>query len=425
MKRIKNILASLSLIALCLSSCELTKELDGKYQLKKNEGLLNLDLVPKTPLTRAGEDAMDVNTFKVDIVEMSTGAVARSFDSYEKLKASLPIILPIGKYKVEARNGELQAASRTPYFAGNAPVEIKEGIESKAEVVCKMATTKVTLSFSDDFLESFKDDYSIGVTNGDGGVMYFTKDEWSAVYLSIPEGSASIQILAKVTDAKTNKDLETNYTVTKPGGEELQGGDSFNVNVKPTEEDPDPEVPGEPTKPSIGLKLDIDLTLDETGITIKVPTELIEENVPENPDGEGAPEIIGADHVIEVDSDSPPTVQVTMNVPAGIKNLFVTIASENEDFESLISQMGLGETFDLANPGELEEMLGGSIEDGSGLGLIDPADPIKNKKKFVFDLSGFMSLLQPFGTVSHFFTLRLVDNNDQEVTKTLTVKVVN
>lgn len=424
MNRVKNILTVLSITALCLSSCELTNELDGKYQLKKNEGLLDLNLVPKTTVSRAGEEAMDINTFKVEIIELATGAVSRSFESYEKLKEALPIVLPIGKYTVKARNGELQAASRTPYFEGNAPIEIKEGIESKAEVVCKMATTKVTLNLSADFLESFKDDYSIGVTNGDGGVLYFTKSELSAVYLSIPEGSTSIQIMAKVTDAKTSKDIATNYTVTKPGNEELQGGDSFNVNVKPTEEDPDPDVPGEPTKPTIGLTLDIDLTLDETGITIKVPTELIEENVPENPDGKGEPEIIGADNVIEVDSDNPPTVQVTMKAPAGIKNLFVTITSENQDFKELITQMGLGGTFDLVNPGELEETLGGSLEEGNGIGLIDPADPIKDKKNFIFDVSGFMPLLKPFGKVSHFFTLKLVDNNNKEVTKTLTVKIV-
>ena len=45
--------------------------------------------------------------------------------------------------------------------------------------------------------------------------------------------------------------------------------------------------------------------------------------------------------------------------------------------------MGLGETFDLANPGDLEDKLGGSLEDGSGIGLIDPNDPIKDKKEVI------------------------------------------
>ena len=73
-----------------------------------------------------------------------------------------------------------------------------------------------------------------------------------------------------------------------------------------------------------------------------------------------------------------------MKAPAGIQNLLVTITSDSNEFIGLISQMGLGETFDLANPGDLEDKLGGSLEDGSGIGLIDPNDPIKDKKEFIF-----------------------------------------
>ena len=45
--------------------------------------------------------------------------------------------------------------------------------------------------------------------------------------------------------------------------------------------------------------------------------------------------------------------------------------------------MGLGETFDLANPGDLEDKLGGSLEDGSGIGLIDPNDRLKIKRVYL------------------------------------------
>lgn len=40
-----------------------------------------------------------------------------------------------------------------------------------------------------------------------------------------------------------------------------------------------------------------------------------------------------------------------------IRNLLVTITSDSNEFIGLISQMGLGETFDLANPGDLEDKL--------------------------------------------------------------------
>jgi len=128
--------------------------------------------------------------------------------------------------------------------------------------------------------------------------------------------------------------------------------------------------------------------------------------------------------VVEVDTNNPPTVQVTMKAPAGIQNLLVTITSDSNEFIGLISQMGLGETFDLANPGDLEDKLGGSLEDGSGIGLIDPNDPIKDKKEFIFDVSGFMPMLSPFGLQQHYFTIKLIDNNGKELAKKLTVKVV-
>ena len=61
--------------------------------------------------------------------------------------------------------------------------------------------------------------------------------------------------------------------------------------------------------------------------------------------------------------------------------------------------------------GDLEDKLGGSLEDGSGIGLIDPNDPIKDKKEFIFDVSGFMPMLSPFGLQQHYFTIKLIDNN--------------
>ena len=404
MNAIKNIYAVLALIALCLSSCEMKNELEGKYNLKNDEGLLTLDLVNKTqatPTTKAEStsltDELDVNTYKVEIVDNATEAVVRSFASYAKLKEALPLVVPVGNYKIVAKSGVLQDASRTPYF------------------------------------DMFADDYVFTVSNGIGGVIYVKKEDLSSIYLSIPDGSTSIKIVAKVTEKDSGRDIETVYTVTKPDAEGLQGGDSFNVTVKPVEEGEDPNNPDvTPSDPKLGIQLDIDLTMDETGITVKVPTELIEESKPEEPDQPtdpdqptvDGPEIIGADEVVEVDTNNPPTVQVTMKAPAGIQNLLVTITSDSNEFIGLISQMGLGETFDLANPGDLEDKLGGSLEDGSGIGLIDPNDPIKDKKEFIFDVSGFMPMLSPFGLQQHYFTIKLIDNNGKELAKKLTVKVV-
>ncbi len=444
MNAIRNIYAVLALIALCLSSCEMKNELEGKYNLKNDEGLLTLDLVNKTqatPSTKAEStsltDELDVNTYKVEIVDNATEAVVRSFASYAKLKEVLPLVVPVGNYKIVAKSGVLQDASRTPYFEGSSSIEVKQGMESKAEVLCKSATVKVSLNVSDEFLSMFADDYVFTVSNGIGGVIYVKKEDLGSIYLSIPNGATSIKIVAKVTEKETGRDIETIYTVTKPDEEGLEGGDSFNVTVKPVEEGEDPEDPDvTPSDPKLGIQLDIDLTMDETGITVKVPTELIEESKPEEPDqptepdqpAEDGPEIIGADEVVEVDaSGDTPTVQLTIKASAGIKNLYVTIDSQSEAFMEIINGMGLGETFDLVNPGDLEEILGGDGVDqgGDGLGLIDPSDPIEGKQEFVFDISGFMTMLPAFGNYQHYFTIKIVDEKNNTIEKKLTVEIIN
>ncbi len=444
MNAIRNIYAVLALIALCLSSCEMKNELEGKYNLKNDEGLLTLDLVNKTqatPSTKAEStsltDELDVNTYKVEIVDNATEAVVRSFASYAKLKEALPLVVPVGNYKIVAKSGVLQDASRTPYFEGSSSIEVKQGMESKAEVLCKSATVKVSLNVSDEFLSMFADDYVFTVSNGIGGVIYVKKEDLGSIYLSIPNGATSIKIVAKVTEKETGRDIETIYTVTKPDEEGLEGGDSFNVTVKPVEEGEDPEDPDvTPSDPKLGIQLDIDLTMDETGITVKVPTELIEESKPEEPDqptepdqpAEDGPEIIGADEVVEVDaSGDTPTVQLTIKASAGIKNLYVTIDSQSEAFMEIINGMGLGETFDLVNPGDLEEILGGDGVDqgGDGLGLIDPSDPIEGKQEFVFDISGFMTMLPAFGNYQHYFTIKIVDEKNNTIEKKLTVEIIN
>lgn len=432
MNKINKIVALLVIIASCFSSCELKNELEGKYNLKANEGLLNLNLVPKSVQTRASiTDGMDVNTFQVEIVDATTDAVVRAYASYDKLKEALPVILPVGSYKIVARSCELQEASRTPYFAGKTNIDVKQGVESKAEVVCKLGTVKVDLAFSDGFLNAFADDYSIGITNGNGGVIYFTKDQLSSVYLNVPPGALSIKIDAKVTDKTTGRDIETNYTVTKPDGEELIGGDAFNVVIKPTEEGggTNPDVPGEPSKPTVGLKLDIDLTMEETGITVKVPTECIEESKPEEPtDPEepvvGEPEIIGADRTVLVNKGSQsPTVQITMKASAGIKNLFVLIESTNVDFQEIIEMMGLDKKFDLANLGDLKDLVENDFDNG-GIGLLPSGTVIKGEKEFVFDISSFIPLLSGFGIGNHSFKLQLVDANEKQTSEVVLSVVV-
>ncbi|UVV57366.1 hypothetical protein NXW60_10070 [Bacteroides fragilis] len=76
---------------------------------------------------------------------------------------------------------------------------------------------------------------------------------------------------------------------------------------------------------------------------------------------------------------------------------------------------------------DLEEILGGDGVDqgGDGLGLIDPSDPIEGKQEFVFDISGFMTMLPAFGNYQHYFTIKIVDEKNNTIEKKLTVEIIN
>lgn len=425
MNTIRNIYAVLVLVALCLASCEMKNELEGKYNLKNDEGLLTLELMNKTqttPVTKAEgvalEDELDVNTYKVEIIDKTTEAVVRSFKSYADLKEALPLVVPTGEYMIAARSGEKQEASRVPYYEGASAIKVQQGMEARAEVVCKSAMVKVSLNVSEEFLKMFADDYVFTISNGKGGVLYVSKKDLGAVYLSVHDGATSIQIMAKVKEAETGRDIQTVYTVSKPGAETLQGGDSFNVTVKPIEEGVDPDDPDvTPSDPKLGIQLAIDLTMDEDGITVSIPTECIDESTPDptpaptpDPTPVGGPEIIGVKTFELSLSDPNATVQVTMSAPAGIKNLYVLIQPGNAGFEEAITMAGLKDQFDLANLGDLKDVVEQPMENG-GIGLLAPGTVIKDEKEFIFDISSFIPLLALFEEGTHIFKMQLVDNN--------------
>lgn len=273
------------------------------------------------PSTRAESTSLtselNANTYKIETVDNATKAVVRSFASYVKSKETLSLVVLVGNYKIMARSGVLQDASRTPYFERNSSIEVKQGMESRAEVLCKPATVKASLNVSDGFLNMFADGHMFAVSNGTSGVIHVGKEDLNLIYPDIPNGATSTKIVAKVTKKETGRDTETIYIVTKPDEKGLRGGGSFNITVKPIEEGKDPGDPNViPSDPKLGIQLDINSMMDEIDITMKIPTELIEESKPEEPDQltepsqstEDGPRVIEADEVMEMNTNNPPTV---------------------------------------------------------------------------------------------------------------------
>ena len=70
---------------------------------------------------------------------------------------------------------------------------------------------------------------------------------------------------------------------------------------------------------------------------------------------------------------------------------------------------GLNQKFDIANPGDLEQILTGSLEEQEGIGLLKPGQQIKGEKTFVFDVTEFMTLLPIYGASINTFSMEVID----------------
>lgn len=96
-------------------------------------------------------------------------------------------------------------------------------------------------------------------------------------------------------------------------------------------------------------------------------------------------------------------------------HVYVTIDSETLTPE-ILEDVHLASSFDLAEPGTLEEGL-------NGLGF-PTGNAVVGQTEIPFDITQFTSLLGLYGAANHNFIIRLVDQKGLEVTETLKIKSV-
>lgn len=411
MKKYKSLIWLLGLIV-GLSSCEMRDELLGKGGAGENAGTLELDLASiynGVTISRAGEtvdggtttgsfNEEDVNVDNYTLVVTNTETqeeVAKGKVS-ELRNESGKVVLPLGEgsYAVTAYNyeGENVTVSERPYFKGEQTFSVKKGIATSVDLPCKLACIEVSVGLTASFEESFKDDYSVIVDNGDGATQIFDKNSLGKkYYFQVPEHQNSLNASIKVTSVEGNF-IELKATIQKPadaegGHSDLEGGDSFEINL--TDEGS--------TESSISIGITVDLTFTEVGETIEIPVDNIIYEGPDTP-GEGGGEEPEASITFEGlpatytctygDSDIAGLQDVHILAPNGIKNLNVTISGETA---ALLGMVSLPETFDICN---MDDDLKGKIV---GLGLVTEEEYIQlhagTCTDFTFKLGGLLVLI--------------------------------
>lgn len=438
MKRYKSLIWLLGLIV-SLSSCEMRDELLGKGGAGENAGTLELDLASiynGVTISRAGEtvdggtttgsfNEEDVNVDNYTLVVTNTETqeeVAKGKVS-ELKNESGKVVLPLGEgsYAVTAYNyeGENVTVSERPYFKGEQTFSVKKGIATSVDLPCKLACIEVSVGLTASFEESFEDDYTVVVDNGDGASQIFDKTSLGTkYYFQVPEHQNTLNASIKATSVEGNF-VELKATIQKPadaegGQSDLEGGDSFEINL--TEEGS--------TESSISIGITVDLTFTEVGETIEIPVGNIIYDGPENP-GEGGGEepeepttgtlsVTGIPEIYDLTlTGEIPTVKVDMASEKGIKSLVVSISSDNEMFPVLLEGLDLAEPFDLCN---LEERP--TAKDNLlNLGLISEKVYTQlhagTLTSYTFEVTSLVGMLPASNlTGSHVFNLTISDGNE-------------
>lgn len=413
MKKYKSLIWLLGLM-IGFSSCEMRDELWGKGEAGENAGTLELDLASiynGVTMSRADEvvdggtttgnfDAEDVNVDNYTLIVTNAETqeeVARGKVS-ELKNESGKVVLPLseGDYSVTAYNyeGENVTVSERPYFKGEQTFSVKKGIATSVDLPCKLACVEVSVGLTASFEESFKDDYSVIVDNGDGATQIFDKNSLGKkYYFQVPEHQNSLNASIKATSVEGNF-VELKATIQKPadaeGGEsDLAGGDSFEINL--TEEGS--------TESHISIGITVDLTFTEVGETIEIPVGNIIYEGPDTPGegGEGGEEpeasitfegLPATYTCTNGDSEIADLQDVRILATNGIKHLNVTISGE---IAALLGMVQLPETFDICN---MDDDLKSTIV---GLGLVTDEEYTQlhagTCTDFTFKLGGLLVLI--------------------------------
>lgn len=338
------------------------------------------------------------------------------------------VSLAVGTCTVEVTSAEAPTNGfDIPYYKGSTTCEIKENeIVDVPAITCKLANMMFSVEYDEEFKSKMSEDVVTTITVGDNS-LEIPGSETRKAYLVAPGGET------------------TSVTVTLKGtidGEAIDYSERFDVktgvhNVIKYDFVPVSDGTGDGSTLKVAINVDSSLTGSDEVIGVNPGEEPGIDDFPEGGgeepgDGDGEqnmPTIVGSNFngspfdiskdvlnvSIKTDMDNPIPLQVTLSAPNGIAHVYVTIDSETLT-EDLLTEVNLAKNFDLAEPGDLESGL-------NNLGL-PTGQKVIGLETVLFDITNFTPLLGMFGVATHNFIIRLVDQQNLEVTQTLKIKSV-
>lgn len=425
-----NIFALSAALVACVSSCELKDELTGDRNTSTEMGMLDLSVAVQGEQSRAEETVPAAGDMWVEVTGTEEGVEPVYNGLYSEMEN--PMRVPVGTYTVKAHTkGEIQKQMSTPYYGGEAELDIQKDITDEATVTCKVMNTKVQLNFAEGFEGKFSD-WTVTLDNGKESVLTFTS-ETAPIYWYLAEDAVATLVLNftgttapeegeepqriswQKSFSKSDADNVDNDNSNFTGGEFLNI--TLDVNDEGTDEDPRPQI-------SFGIDVDLTWNTEDGEQTVQIPVEDV--TVPVEPGGDEDPEqpedsaiTIGdngtgylTDGVTVTGGVYPDDVAVVMNVKNGIKNLYVKIATTNSTFEGMVADMGLvdGDGMDLASESASE------LSDLFELPEAGATDYTFTMSETLFGLLGNFA-------GKHDFTLTVIDAEGNQQSATLTINI--
>ena len=422
MKR-KNILSICLLAATSLASC-VSEEISTT---KSGEGVMTLDVeLLKPQATRA-----DVNTSEFPVVIYNAeGTAVKNYTQLADVPRQVP--LEVGDYIVESHTpGQMEKIMTTPYYRGTDDVTILKGVNTKSDVVCKMANGSFTIKYGSQFATDFA---SWDITIDDGGerALHFSNTdgmEPATVYMAFEDNVSKLTVNFKGKTTAGNTISASNTLTKKEASEkydddntDFSGGDAIVINFEPV-------ASSEGNIEGITLTADIRFEEHEEWISMEVGDKegSYEPDTPDpGPDEPGGGEITMnlpapiSFPIMGASSVSPSLGDTYLAATAGFRSITVSISSTSEDMISSLA--------DLADQYGVDFISGAEIVDNQNVvalfdSLKQPLSvPSQGDTSYNFPIGNFFGLLQVLAG-SHSFYLTVTDMNGNSKSGTVNITV--
>ena len=417
-----------SAVALLTASCvneDITPAENGD-----GAGALRVTVETMQPLKTRADQSYEVTNFPVTIYNPD-GSKYESYEAVSQMPESIQ--LPVGKYTLEAHTpGIMERIMTTPYYKGTEVSEIVKDVTTQSTITCKMANTKVTVGYDQDFIDLFTS-WTITFDDGTSNAITFTNEQGTtppALYWDLGSGADKLTVNFR----GVNKDgtVTASNTITKSQATEsydgesskFTGGDAIVINFSPTE-----ATTGEIT---IGISVQV---FDTAAEEVQTVIQIVDNGNLKPDDGSGDDPTPGDDNAITLSLPAPITFTMgeggtldkslgDVNIAAtnGIKSLMVKAESSSEDMVASLEAVGAGYGLDFVGTGV--EVVGNNdlVSFFAGLGQTLSV-PTEGDTSYEFPIGNFFPLLDVMsGTHTFHLTAKDMNGNVKSGTVIVTVR---